>query len=76
VPEDIWGKIKFRQATLPWRPQTKWTFHREMKRKKMENNTQAQAESFARISVGVGGAGCNAINRMIAEGIRALSSSL
>jgi cell division protein FtsZ len=39
----------------------------------MENNTQAQAESFARIKVvGVGGAGCNAINRMIAEGIQGI----
>ena len=37
----------------------------------MENNIQAQAETFARIKVvGVGGAGCNAINRMIAEGIQ------
>ena len=39
----------------------------------MENSTQAQAESFARIKVvGVGGAGCNAINRMIAEGIQGI----
>jgi cell division protein FtsZ len=39
----------------------------------MENNTQAQAESFARIKVvGVGGGGCNAINRMIAEGIQGI----
>ena len=39
----------------------------------MENNTQAQAETFARIKVvGVGGAGCNAINRMIAEGIQGI----
>jgi len=39
----------------------------------MENNTQAQAESFAHIKVvGVGGAGCNAINRMIAEGIQGI----
>ncbi len=39
----------------------------------MENNTPAQAESFARIKVvGVGGAGCNAINRMIAEGIQGI----
>jgi hypothetical protein len=39
----------------------------------MENNTQAQAEQFARIKVvGVGGAGCNAINRMIAEGIQGI----
>ncbi|MDP2966458.1 MAG: cell division protein FtsZ [Pelolinea sp.] len=39
----------------------------------MDNNTQAQAETFARIKVvGVGGAGCNAINRMIAEGIQGI----
>jgi cell division protein FtsZ len=39
----------------------------------MENNPQSQAESFARIKVvGVGGAGCNAINRMIAEGIQGI----
>jgi cell division protein FtsZ len=39
----------------------------------MENNTQSQAETFARIKVvGVGGAGCNAINRMIAEGIQGI----
>lgn len=36
----------------------------------METNINPQAESFARIKVvGVGGGGCNAVNRMIAEGI-------
>lgn len=37
----------------------------------MNNNQQPQTETFARIKVvGVGGAGCNAVNRMIAEGIQ------
>jgi cell division protein FtsZ len=36
----------------------------------MEPNNQSQAESFARIKVvGVGGGGCNAVNRMIEEGL-------
>ena len=39
----------------------------------MEINTQSQAESFARIKViGVGGGGCNAVNRMIDEGIQGI----
>ena len=39
----------------------------------MENNYQNYGESFARIKVvGVGGAGCNAINRMIEEGMQNL----
>lgn len=39
----------------------------------MDINQQSQAESFARIKVvGVGGAGCNAVNRMIAEGIQGI----
>ncbi len=38
---------------------------------KMETNSYQQGESFARIKVvGVGGGGCNAVNRMISEGIR------
>jgi len=37
----------------------------------MEYKTQPQAETFARIKVvGVGGGGCNAVNRMIMEGIQ------
>jgi len=40
---------------------------------RMDNIQQPQAESFARIKVvGVGGAGCNAVNRMIAEGIHGI----
>jgi cell division protein FtsZ len=36
----------------------------------MEQNNQNQSESFARIKViGVGGGGCNAVNRMIQEGL-------
>jgi len=36
----------------------------------MEQNTQSLPESFARIKVvGVGGGGCNAVNRMIEEGL-------
>lgn len=39
----------------------------------MENITQPQAESFARIKVvGVGGGGCNAVNRMIEEGLQGI----
>ncbi len=39
----------------------------------MENTQQPQSESYARIKVvGVGGAGCNAVNRMIAEGIQGI----
>ncbi len=39
----------------------------------MENNQQNQMESFARIKVvGVGGGGCNAVNRMIEEGIQGI----
>jgi cell division protein FtsZ len=39
----------------------------------MENNQQNQMESFARIKVvGVGGGGCNAVNRMISEGIQGI----
>ena len=39
----------------------------------MEYNKQPQAETFARIKVvGVGGGGCNAVNRMIAEGIQGI----
>jgi cell division protein FtsZ len=40
----------------------------------MDQNTQKpQVESFARIKVvGVGGGGCNAVNRMIAEGIQGI----
>ncbi|HUV16643.1 MAG TPA: cell division protein FtsZ [Pelolinea sp.] len=39
----------------------------------MEFNQQPQTETFARIQVvGVGGAGCNAVNRMIAEGIQGI----
>src|SRR5512139_3071840 len=37
----------------------------------MEHSSQFQPESFARIKVvGVGGGGCNAVNRMIEEGIQ------
>ncbi len=40
---------------------------------KMEANSYQQGESFARIKVvGVGGGGCNAVNRMISEGIRGI----
>ncbi len=40
---------------------------------KMETNSYQQGESFARIKVvGVGGGGCNAVNRMIAEGIHGI----
>ncbi len=40
---------------------------------KMETNMYQQGESFARIKVvGVGGGGCNAVNRMISEGIRGI----
>ena len=39
----------------------------------MDTNQATQTESFARIKVvGVGGAGCNAVNRMIAEGIQGI----
>jgi len=39
----------------------------------MEYNKQPQAETFARIKVvGIGGGGCNAVNRMIAEGIQGI----
>ncbi|MBM3137743.1 MAG: cell division protein FtsZ, partial [Chloroflexi bacterium] len=39
----------------------------------MDINQVSQNESFARIKVvGVGGAGCNAVNRMIAEGIQGI----
>jgi len=39
----------------------------------MEYNKQPQAETFARIKVvGVGGGGCNAVNRMITEGIQGI----
>lgn len=39
----------------------------------MEAITNPQAESFARIKVvGVGGGGCNAVNRMIAEGMQGI----
>ncbi len=39
----------------------------------MEANSYQQGESFARIKVvGVGGGGCNAVNRMISEGIRGI----
>ena len=39
----------------------------------MENNKQPQAETYARIKVvGVGGGGCNAVNRMISEGIQGI----
>jgi len=39
----------------------------------MDINQATQTESFARIKVvGVGGAGCNAVNRMIAEGIQGI----
>ena len=39
----------------------------------MDYNKQPQAETFARIKVvGVGGGGCNAVNRMITEGIRGI----
>ena len=39
----------------------------------METNSYQQGESFARIKVvGVGGGGCNAVNRMISEGIRGI----
>ncbi len=37
----------------------------------MDINSQPQSESFARIKVvGVGGGGCNAVNRMISEGMQ------
>ncbi|MCD6401264.1 MAG: cell division protein FtsZ [Anaerolineales bacterium] len=39
----------------------------------MSYNKQPQAETFARIKViGVGGGGCNAVNRMITEGIQGI----
>jgi len=39
----------------------------------MENNKQPQAETFARIKVvGIGGGGCNAVDRMITEGIQGI----
>lgn len=39
----------------------------------MDYNKQPQAETYARIKVvGVGGGGCNAVNRMIAEGIQGI----
>jgi len=39
----------------------------------MDNTNQNQAESFARIKViGVGGGGCNAVNRMIKEGLQGI----
>lgn len=39
----------------------------------MENYQPSQSESYARIKVvGVGGGGCNAVNRMIAEGIQGI----
>ena len=39
----------------------------------MEHNKQPQAETYARIKVvGVGGGGCNAVNRMITEGIQGI----
>ncbi len=39
----------------------------------MDYNKQPQAETFARIKVvGVGGGGCNAVNRMITEGIQGI----
>ncbi|NPV76584.1 MAG: cell division protein FtsZ [Anaerolineae bacterium] len=39
----------------------------------MEQNLQSLAESFARIKViGVGGGGCNAVNRMIDEGVQGI----
>ena len=39
----------------------------------MDYNKQPQAETFARIKVvGVGGGGCNAVNRMISEGIQGI----
>ena len=39
----------------------------------MENSNQNQVESFARIKViGVGGGGCNAVNRMIKEGLNGI----
>jgi cell division protein FtsZ len=39
----------------------------------MDNNKQPQAETFALIKVvGVGGGGCNAVNRMIIEGIQGI----
>ena len=42
----------------------------------MEQNSQSPVESFARIKVvGVGGGGCNAVNRMIEEGLPGSSSS-
>ena len=39
----------------------------------METNSKAQTETFARIKViGVGGGGCNAVNRMIDEGMQGI----
>lgn len=39
----------------------------------METNAQSTQETYARIKVvGVGGGGCNAVNRMIAEGIKGI----
>ncbi len=39
----------------------------------MEHTNQFQSESFARIKVvGVGGGGCNAVNRMIGEGLQGI----
>lgn len=39
----------------------------------MEYNNQSLSESFARIKViGVGGGGCNAVNRMIEEGLQGI----
>ena len=39
----------------------------------MDQNLQSLVESFARIKViGVGGGGCNAVNRMIDEGVQGI----
>jgi len=50
-----------------------WYCQLRKEEEEMENNYQNYGESFARIKVvGVGGAGCNAINRMIEEGMQNL----
>jgi cell division protein FtsZ len=47
--------------------------HDEKRRTVMDLISQAQSESFARIKVvGVGGGGCNAVNRMIEEGLQGI----